>query len=334
MNQDPARIKAIIEEWKSAGLQINTDDDHLKAAHYLARIGEQRLLAYTQPFREGYGTTGRFKPRIGFQQIHGLYKFDRWLRLLMLDGLERVEISLKSDLQHELISKYGDDWPLKASFVIDCSRDVQPGGQARVASMMSSIKGNICRDRTKKERKLDQDEVVRRRLSRNPTIAFSAITFGNISKLIEHVPEEIRSSIAARYQLSGDELKGLLDPLTTIRNISAHHEQLWNIYLLNKTITLPAQYQEVLRGYRPNPDYQKKIYGACLAVYYIVRQIARNTKWHERLDVTLELGSRATRPLNLSRLMAFPSEWREVSLWNWSEAHIDRRQKWASGAVV
>ncbi len=84
--------------------------DMAAAQSCLERIGYYRLSAYWYPFRqknavESYSSAvaedadgDNFAPGTTFQQIMDLYVFDRQLRLLFLDALERVEVALRVDI--------------------------------------------------------------------------------------------------------------------------------------------------------------------------------------------------------------------------------------------
>lgn len=108
---------------KSRGMQVSDD---VKAADYLERIGYYRLSGYWYDFRQRGAPfcpfdaeTGRkpkkvhierpvqdeFKPGTRFHDAVDLYVFDKKLRLLALDALERIEVALRVDLSHRLGQK-------------------------------------------------------------------------------------------------------------------------------------------------------------------------------------------------------------------------------------
>lgn len=102
---------------------LNVSDKN-KAIECLERIGYYRLSGYWFPFRERSetccplekpthrkkfkkGGTERlvldtFKAGASFQQAVELYVFDKKLRLLTLDALERIEVALRVDISHLL----------------------------------------------------------------------------------------------------------------------------------------------------------------------------------------------------------------------------------------
>lgn len=100
--------------------------DSNKALHYLERIGYYRLSGYWFPFRERSGiccplvaangkkfkkgdtdrlVLDNFKAGARFCDAVELYVFDKKLRLLVLDALERIEIGLRVDISHNLGKK-------------------------------------------------------------------------------------------------------------------------------------------------------------------------------------------------------------------------------------
>ena len=83
---------------KRRGLQIT---DEAKVRSCLVHIGYYRLSAYELPFQRGDHTDGhhQFLPNTNFDHILDLYTFDRKLRLLVMDAMERIEIAIKNYYQ-------------------------------------------------------------------------------------------------------------------------------------------------------------------------------------------------------------------------------------------
>ena len=90
---------------KSRGMVIS--DDAL-AQSFLNRIGYYRLSGYWYPYRESTlsGTNilvaDKFRTGTKFSEVVELYVFDKKLRLLMMDVIERVEIALRVQVTLEL----------------------------------------------------------------------------------------------------------------------------------------------------------------------------------------------------------------------------------------
>lgn len=69
--------------------------------HYLSQINYYRLCAYWLPFESDH-VTHTFKQGTSFEQVLDLYIFDRELRLLVLDAIERIEIAIRTQLSYQL----------------------------------------------------------------------------------------------------------------------------------------------------------------------------------------------------------------------------------------
>ncbi|MDX8389471.1 MAG: Abi family protein [Mariprofundaceae bacterium] len=80
--------------------------DRAETAHYLSHLNYYRLAAYRLPFEQNH-STHQFKPNTSFSQVLDMYVFDRELRRLVMDAVERVEVSLRACFTSHLSGKYG-----------------------------------------------------------------------------------------------------------------------------------------------------------------------------------------------------------------------------------
>ena len=90
-------------------------DDEEAAIRCLQSVGYYRLSGYWYPYRErvpvpttnpkllpDFMALSKFKVGTSFDDAHSLYEFDRKLKLLVMDGLERVEVAMRFQLGHVL----------------------------------------------------------------------------------------------------------------------------------------------------------------------------------------------------------------------------------------
>ena len=75
------------------GLSIT---DALKAEHYLEHIGYYRLSAYMHPLLEIPKEHHLYKRGATFSKVMMLYRFDKKLRLLLFNELEKIEVAVRS----------------------------------------------------------------------------------------------------------------------------------------------------------------------------------------------------------------------------------------------
>jgi hypothetical protein len=81
-------LDQLVDRLADRGLAI---PDRERATRYLRHLGYYRLSPYMIPFQL-FGADHQFRPDVAFDDVLDLYVFDRSLRLLVLDALERIEV--------------------------------------------------------------------------------------------------------------------------------------------------------------------------------------------------------------------------------------------------
>ncbi len=89
---------------KERGLKFESE---VRAIHYLSNISYYRLRAYTYPYQDNLDIEQPFIKNITFEQIIELYVFDSKLRLLIFDAIEKIEISLRTQIIYHFALKHG-----------------------------------------------------------------------------------------------------------------------------------------------------------------------------------------------------------------------------------
>ncbi len=96
--------------------------DRAEALDYLGHLNYYRLGAYWLPFEADHASH-TFKPGTRFADVHNLYVFDRELRLLVLDAIERVEVSVRTSWAYILAHRYGPHAHLSANLFKKATRN-------------------------------------------------------------------------------------------------------------------------------------------------------------------------------------------------------------------
>ncbi len=98
-----------IEFLANQGLIIK---DHTLAYHALSTVSYYRFSGYLLPFKLPHnGSRPRqFKDQITFEQIWQLYQFDRELRLIVSDAIEKIEIAFRTALSNVTSIKLHPFW--------------------------------------------------------------------------------------------------------------------------------------------------------------------------------------------------------------------------------
>lgn len=204
--------------------------DHAKAAHYLRHVSYYRLRAYWLPFEQAAPVAGNhaFSPGTSFDDVLTLYVFDRHLRLLVMDAVERVEVSLRGNWAHHLAMKYGPHGYLDPALYDRADHYAEA-----FANLIKEIR-----------RSKDTFIVHYRSKYHDPEhppvwMTSEVISLGQLSKWLGNLKLRAdRQAIAKPFGLDEKVLVSLAHHLTYVRNICAHHGRLWNKQF-TVTMTVP-----------------------------------------------------------------------------------------------
>ncbi|AJI53921.1 Abi family protein [Francisella philomiragia] len=226
--------KKSIKDWKSYQEQLDIlksrgmiIDDEPKAIKYLQNINYYRLSGYWYDFLTK--DRKRFNPNTKFTDAKELYVFDKKLRLLVLDAIETIEISLRANFAYIM----GEINPIayKSKKVFNLEKDVNnkyPNWK------MNRFEGFKQKLEDYKRQKEDKREVfINHHIKQNKEIpiwvALEVYTLGNISKIYEIINSDIATNIARVYDIeTPTTFERILTSITIIRNICSHHGRLWN----------------------------------------------------------------------------------------------------------
>ncbi len=264
-----------------------TVTDQTKAIHHLKRIGYGRLALYWQPFQKfiiasaapnGMIRSEKFEDGAEFRHAVDLYLFDKQLRLLFLDVIERIEVALRVDLAHALGKR--DPWAHHEPVHLDVYRAnqvIQDG--TRHSNWLK--KANDAVNRSKEEWVKEFHATYS---SPMPIwMAVEAWDFGTLSWLLEMAHPNDRFAIAKRYGLLPDVLVSWVKCLAFVRNICAHHARLWNAGIINQP-KVPRQ-NEVPDVFHIGTEFKlrSRVYGAAVVAGYLVKRINVGTTWNMRM---------------------------------------------------
>ncbi|HCE9105929.1 TPA: Abi family protein, partial [Citrobacter freundii] len=106
-NKPPTTFSEQVNKLISRGLVI---PDQSNAEFYLSQLNYYRFAAYCLPFEQDHANH-RFRDNTAFDDVLNLYIFDRELRLLVLDAIERIEVSLRTQLAYHLSHNHNTAHP-------------------------------------------------------------------------------------------------------------------------------------------------------------------------------------------------------------------------------
>ena len=82
----------LVKLLQSRGLVVT---DTAKAEKYLEYIGYYRLSAYMYPLLQFPKEQHQYKPNSSFSQVMMIYRFDKKLRLLIFNEIEKIEVAVR-----------------------------------------------------------------------------------------------------------------------------------------------------------------------------------------------------------------------------------------------
>ena len=188
------------------------------APHFLQNISYYRLKGYWWDMQAD-PKLHTFKPDTCFEDILDRYNFDRHLRLILFDAIERIEVSLRSKMIYHLSISYGSLWYLNVSLFDNVGHH-----QGLLAEL-------------KKEFDRSQEIFIKDQRNRYPNQDADAwkimevASMSTLSKFYKNLKHQLpeKAIIAKEMGLNlHSELSSWLEAITYVRNIVAHHSRLWS----------------------------------------------------------------------------------------------------------
>jgi abortive infection bacteriophage resistance protein len=222
-NKTPSSIADQIALLKQRGMLFN---DEQSAHHFLENISYYRLKGYWWDMQDDIALH-TLKPNTYFEDIIERYNFDRRLRLILFDAIERIEIALRTKMIYHLSLAYGSLWYLDSNLFETTSLPSNPS--------VTIYQNTIIE--LKKEFFRSQEIFIKDQRSRYPNQDADAwkilevASMGTLSKLYKNLKHQLpeKATIAKEMGLNlHSELSSWLEAITYIRNIIAHHSRLWS----------------------------------------------------------------------------------------------------------
>ncbi len=296
-NKPSLTFEQQIEKLISRGLNVSERNRSIKI---LSSINYYRFSAYWYPFRvkdtETGKITGRFREGTTFENILELYEFDRHLRLLIIDAIERIEVAVRTRVAYELAHAYG-------AFAHTNPANFHPNFSH--ADWLQKVEEETLRS---------SEEFInhyKSKYSGFPVLPIwmltEIMTLGALSKLYRGMHHEDKKRVAAKFGLHHKQMADWLHVLTYVRNICTHHGRLWNRELAIKTQAPKArEWQPPLT---PKND---RLFYVLLIIRFMLRQISMGDNWKRSCNELLE--PIATNQL-WRRAMGMPDNWKTHPLW-------------------
>lgn len=275
-------------------------DDRGNAERHLEHINYYRLRAYWLPFEIAPNPGGdhRFIDGASFEIVLAIYDFDRRLRLLLIDAIERVEISLRTRLANVLSLRHG------------------PCAHEEPKHFRDWSIWQRCRDELVKEYARSHETFAQHYRRQYPElttpplwVACELMTLGHLSRWLQNIrlPGD-RQAIADAYGLDEQVLVSFAHHLTTVRNHCAHHGRIWNRRFTLKMKVPTKKPAGLSASFHPEKD--RLLYNTLAMLAFLMHRISPATEWPERVRHLI-----TSTPAVSTEAMGFPVDWQRRPLW-------------------
>lgn len=280
----------------SRGLQIQ---DRTRIFHYLRYIGYYRLSGYFRPFQYPNDSSHTFRPGTYFEDILQLYIFDRKLRLLVMDAMERIEVAIRSAVSNIMSQKHGAHWYLNKHLFNE---------RFDFEEFLESVKKETGYYNQKRQNVFCRHYYDTYSDPALPPswMVMEVLSFGTLSQVYSNLNHRAdQKAISQMFGLHYFILISWLHALTYLRNICAHHERLWNRVFTIK----PKKAKDFAKHFQDNT----KFYAQAAVINVFLKVIADGSSWQRRLKALID-----EYPEISARKMGFPDKWETCQFWGLS----------------
>lgn len=271
--------------------------DRAAARAYLERIGYYRLSAYWYPFRQFTisqdaqtrkvvaTASNQFHADTHFLDAVHLYLFDKHLRLLLLDALERIEVAVRVDMAHLLGKRNTFAYRDKSEFHPRFSGRKNRQGVEAFTEWQNKYAGLLARSK--------EDFVSHYRKHHGQDlpvwVAIEVWDFGALSQLFAMMKVSDQEHIARKYGVDDfGVFASWLRSLNYLRNLAAHHSRVWNRNIVEQPkLPVPGaiHWCDAFIG---KADLIAKPFLLLAILRHMVRVVCPNTEWHLRIQAHLQ----------------------------------------------
>ena len=286
----PAQLTALVQ---SRGLHV---EDIARTENYLRHIGYYRFSAYLYPLLATPKENHVFKPGSTFNQALDMYRFDRHLRLLMFNEIEKIEVAVRSAIVNITSRETGNPfWMTDPA----CFYDAKTFDKTK-----QLIDAELAKSRE------DFIEHFRNTYSDPYPPAWmlaEILPLGILTRIYDNIKSnQIRKKIAQEFSLGIPVFNSWMTIITVARNNCGHHARVWNRTFALQVLTQRRMTQPWI-SISVN---QRKAYFSLCIIKYFLNIISPNNDMKAKIDALL-----SAYPSIDVTAMGFPRGWESEPLW-------------------
>lgn len=280
---DPVKVHKEYDELIDLLLSRGMDvPDRPHAIKKISQVGYYRLSGFWYPCRIPHITPedirtrlDQVRPGTNFRAVYDLYLFDKKLRLLMMNALERIEVYVRSVIAHE-IGKISPLGYLDDSLINPKHLKPRPRGRCSAREdWLTKHSNEISKSR---------EDFIKWHEGKYEGLPFwvaiEVWDFGLMSKYYAMLKDSYRNKILSRLGIAagnGAIFQNWLSAMNVLRNRCAHHSRIWN--KVNEPKIMPLPNHAYFQSLNMNSDAYGRVYGMIAVLWLLVKEIGPGSNW-------------------------------------------------------
>jgi len=266
---------------KKRGLDVWDEED---TKYYLQHTWYYRLSWYFKHFqwKDKKESKDDFIRWTTFKDVYNLYIFDRKLRLLVFDAIEKIEVSLKANI---------NDYMSKGKWVFWYKNEENFVVWFKWRSKFERLVNKIKEKNTGKDSEIVKNFFHKYNEDSLPSwMLFEELTIWEVSTIYKFLDKKDQEVVSGYYKINDFlDFWTWIVLLNKLRNISAHHSRLWN---KRYNVSLKVNdniFWDVLRKWKnPKNNNREEVisnfYNSVLIINYLLRHIKNSLSWIDDLE--------------------------------------------------
>lgn len=277
----------------SRGLLIS---NQVKAERYLKMIGYFRLSAYLYPLLRNPKSQKLFKQGASFQQMMMLYRFDKKLRLLMFNEIEKIEVAVRSAIVDTVCELTGDRFWI--------TNPVHFSNASKFSNTMRLIDKEL---RGSHEEFIADFKSSYSDLYPPCWILAEILPFGYVTNIFCNLKDKrLKKKVSQQFGLQVPPFESWMTKLYVMRNACAHHSRVWNKQNAMR-VTIPNRFTRPWITLATNPY---RVYFDLCIIKYLLDVVSPGNDMLTKLRWLM-----VDFPEIDLRAMGFPEGWELEPLW-------------------
>ena len=300
--KEPLTFEAQAERLIARGLSA----DRSALIKRLAAVNYYRLSGYLYPFRQ---PNDFYQAGTTLDIVWRRYVFDRRLRVLILDAIERIEVAVRTTLVYHLSHFVLPNFTGPAGAFGYLDQRYFPGFKTAGEFLKWRSKLAMETDRAKSEKFVQhfRTKYGDEHKELPGWMIVELMSFGAMFTMVKNVVPEVQKKVASAYGFPYEHFISWLHSLMVLRNACAHHDRIWN----RESGKANKPQRNKFPLWHANPAIPNDRTGYLLTIcHFWLGLISPTNRWKERLFALFD-----EFPEIPLQSMGLPADWRNHPLW-------------------